>query len=133
MSIKKTSYIVKTTSLYRRIVMINSKNSALYRTIPFTVIRADSFLTRLKGLMFRRTPLEEGLLIVPCNSIHMCFMFFSIDVLFLTQNNEIIKVVENLKPWRFVPPVKGAHAVLELPVGAIRSSSIKVGEFINLQ
>ncbi|MDP4552834.1 DUF192 domain-containing protein [Alkalihalobacillus macyae] len=112
--------------------MLTTKKRTLYRTLPFTIIRADSFLTRLKGLMFRRTPLEEGLLIVPCNSIHMCFMNFSIDVVFLTQDHEIIKVVENLKPWRFVPPVKGAHAVLELPVGAIGSSSIRVGEFINL-
>ncbi|TKD72137.1 DUF192 domain-containing protein [Pseudalkalibacillus hwajinpoensis] len=113
--------------------MLREEENTLYRTVPYTILRADTFLTRFKGLMFRRIPLkDEGLLIVPCNSIHMCFMFFSIDVVFLTKNHEIIKVVENLKPWHFVSPIKGAHAVLELPAGSIKDSSIKVGEFIKV-
>ena len=113
--------------------MMNKLNSTLYRTIPYTVQRADTFLTRLRGLMFRRTPLQqEGLLIAPCNSIHMCFMTFSIDVVFLDNDHKIVKLVNDLKPWRFLFPVKGARAVLELPYGSINQLSLEVGQFLKL-
>jgi uncharacterized protein len=113
--------------------MITKNESILYRTLPVTVIKANTFVKRLKGLMFRTRPLhEEGLLITPCNSIHMCFMFFSIDVVFLSKQNEVIKVVHNLKPWRFVLPVKGAYSTLELTAGAIERYEIKEGDFLNL-
>ncbi len=113
--------------------MIPTNESILYRTIPITIIKADTFGKRLKGLMFRTRPLhKEGLLIKPCNAIHMCFMFFSIDVVFLSEQNEVVKVVPNLKPWRFVLPVKGADATLELPAGAIVRYEIKEGDYLNL-
>ena len=97
----------------------------------YTITKADTFSSRLKGLMFRRKPLiEEGLWIIPCNSIHMCFMNFSIDVLFINKNREIVKLVENLQPWRFIKPVKNAHSVLELPAGTIKQKNLMVGATI---
>ncbi|WP_226658802.1 DUF192 domain-containing protein [Pseudalkalibacillus hwajinpoensis] len=113
--------------------MITKNKSTLYRTLPIAIVKADTFLERLKGLMFRKRPLhEEALLITPCNSIHMCFMFFSIDVVFLSKQNEVIKVVHNLKPWRFVLPVKGAYSTLELPAGAIERYGVKEEDFLTL-
>ena len=46
---------------------------------------ADSYWRRLRGLIGSK-PLEpgEGLLIVPCNSVHSHFMGFPIDVLYAT-------------------------------------------------
>ncbi|MFK3959828.1 DUF192 domain-containing protein [Pseudalkalibacillus hwajinpoensis] len=113
--------------------MLERNKDALYRTLPLTVLKADTFMKRLKGLMFRKTPLQhEALLITPCNSIHMCFMFFSIDVVFLNEENKVVKVVQSLKPWDFIAPVKGAKTTLELPEGSIKEHSIKSGEFLNL-
>jgi uncharacterized membrane protein (UPF0127 family) len=103
------------------------------KTIPIPIIPADSFFKRLKGLMFQKEPLhEEGLWIKPCNSIHMCFMNFSIDAVFLDKNGQIIKTVEGLKPWRLVKPVKYAYSVLELPLGTIAEYELKTGELIIL-
>ncbi|MCA1032214.1 DUF192 domain-containing protein [Bacillus timonensis] len=103
------------------------------QTISYRISRADTFGKRLRGLMFRKKPLhEEGLWILPCNSIHMCFMQFSIDVVFLDQNKRIVKLVENLKPWRMIPPVRNAQSVIELPIGAIQKYSFQVGESIKL-
>ena len=100
--------------------MKKTHQHTLYRTIPYSIKKADTFIPRLKGLMFRKEPLkEEGLWIVPCNSIHMCFMNFPIDAVFLDQHQRIIKLVRNLKPWQIVTPVKHAHSVLELPSGSI--------------
>jgi uncharacterized protein len=103
----------------------------LYRTIPYTIQIADTFSTRLKGLMFRKNPLnKQGLWIVPCNSIHMCFMHFPIDAVFLDHQNKILKLVKSLKPWQIVPSVKQAHSVLELPSGSIDVLQLKEQQII---
>ncbi|MDQ6600277.1 DUF192 domain-containing protein [Bacillus salipaludis] len=105
----------------------------LIKTIPFSIKLADSFFTRLKGLMFKKEQLvEEGLWIIPCNSIHMCFMHFEIDAVFLSNKGEIVKVVERLKPWRFVKPIKDAYSVIELPAGSISQLGLKQGDILSL-
>ena len=92
---------------------------------------ADSFWKRFNGLLFYKKPIiEEGLLITPCNSIHMFFMRFPIDVVFLDQSNNVVKVVPNIKPWRMVPPVRTAHSALELPIGTIDENIIRCGDKI---
>ncbi|WP_249869050.1 DUF192 domain-containing protein [Oceanobacillus saliphilus] len=94
---------------------------------------ANTYWTRFKGLLFHKHPIvEEGLLITPCNSVHMFFMRFPIDVVFLDQSNTIVKVVEELKPWKLVAPVHGAMKALELPVGTISNSKMFVGDTINI-
>ena len=61
---------------------------------------ADTFLTRFAGLMFRKPlPPATGLFLAPCNSVHMCFMRFAIDVVYLDKDYKIVKVVKKLKPW----------------------------------
>lgn len=80
--------------------------------------RADTFSTRLFGLIPRSgLGEEEGLWLEPCAMIHMCFMRFPIDAVFLGEGGRVLRVLENLKPWRFSPWVPGARGVLELPAG----------------
>ncbi|WP_270181365.1 DUF192 domain-containing protein [Alkalihalobacillus sp. CinArs1] len=103
----------------------------IYRTLPHSITFADSFTTRFRGLMFRKRPLNlEGLLITPCNAIHMCFMTFSIDAVFLNSENKVIKLIPNLTPWRFTMPVKEARSVLELPAGTISEYKLKVNDHL---
>lgn len=105
----------------------------LVRTIPYSIKLADSFFARLKGLMFRKDQLvDEGLWIFPCNSIHMCFMNFAIDAVFLNKDGYIVKLVGDLKPWRIVKPVKNAYSVIELPAGTITKLGLKNGEKITI-
>jgi uncharacterized protein len=103
-------------------------------SLPFKIKKADSFTSRLKGLMFRRKPLDqEGLWIIPCNSIHMCFMHFPIDAVFLDKQEMIVYLVDNLQPWKIVAPVKGAHSVVELPSGTIEQFDLKRGHYFNFR
>ncbi|MEO2073796.1 MAG: DUF192 domain-containing protein [Bacillus sp. (in: firmicutes)] len=103
------------------------------RTIPYSISLADSFFKRLKGLMFRKEELvDEGLWIIPCNSIHMCFMKFEIDAVFLSKEGRIVKIVERLKPWKFVKPIQNAYSVVELPSGEASNLGLKPGEKIIL-
>lgn len=93
---------------------------------------ARGFLGRLRGLMFRRELAEgEGLLLEKTSSIHMCFMRFPIDVVFLDRDNKVVKVVGGLKPWTLFCGVKGASSVLELRAGA--GGQVSFGDFLDFR
>ncbi len=97
------------------------------------VMLADSFLTRLAGLMFRRKlPPATGLLLVPCNSVHMCFMRFAIDVVFIDKEYTIIKVVKNVKPWIGVSMCGQAWATLEMQAGEAERCGCEAGKKLTL-
>jgi uncharacterized protein len=88
---------------------------------------ADNPLTRLRGLLGRRS-LEpgEGLLLRPAGSIHMFFMRFAIDALFLSRDGEVLKVAADVRPWR-TAAARGAKAVIELPAGEAERRGIRTG------
>ncbi len=76
-------------------------------------------LARLRGQLFRPEPIV--LLIAPCSAVHTCFMRFPIDVVFLDAELDVLRVVRDVPPWRFVR-CRGAKAVLELPSASGGSS-----------
>ena len=84
---------------------------------PLTIRRADGFFSRLAGLLFS-PPLQpgQGLLLVPCASVHTAFMRTPIDVIFLDRAGHIRKIVPHLKPWRATACLT-AHQALELASG----------------
>ena len=75
---------------------------------------------------------EEGLWIVPCPMIHTFFMRFAIDVLFLDRRLNVVRVLENLKPWRLSPWVFRATSVLELAGGRLQGS-VRVGDQLEIR
>lgn len=87
---------------------------------------ADSFIKRFLGFMFRKEPHHEAILIKPCNSIHTFFMKFSIDVLFINENMEVIKKIEGLKPGKVIMPQKKSTMVIEGREGLFKN--IKEGK-----
>ena len=85
------------------------------------VEQANTFFSRLRGLMFRRKMAPQtALLLDPCPQIHTCFMRFNIDVIFLDKDNRVIAVLENLKPWRMSKFYTRARRTLELPGGTLQ-------------
>lgn len=95
------------------------------------VVIADNYFSRLRGLMFRKEMgMDEGLLLKNCGSIHCCFMFFPIDVIYLNNRMEVLKV-ETVRPWRVGSLVIGAKHVLEVAQGA--ASSLQQGDVIKFK
>ena len=93
------------------------------------ILIADSFFSRFAGLMFRKKlPAATGLFLAPCNSVHMCFMRFAIDVVYLDKDYEIIKVVKNIKPWFGLSMCPKAWAVLEMTAGEAERCGLEVGK-----
>ena len=90
---------------------------------------ADNFLKRLRGLMFRRELKEKcGLLLAPCNSVHMLFMRFAIDVVYIDENFCIKKIVRELPAWLGISICFGAWGALELPSGEAARLKLAVGQ-----
>jgi len=95
-----------------------------------------TFVGRGLGLMFRRR-LEpgRGMWINPCEggSIHMLFMRFAIDAVFLDRQERVKKVVANLPAWSGVVwLVWGAQSVLELPAGSTAEIDLRQGDQVLL-
>ncbi len=97
---------------------------------PFLkVMIADNFLLRLRGLMGRKMlPDRSGLLLTPCDSVHMCFMRFAIDVVYLDKNLTVLKIVRKLRPWTGLSMRRGAWAVLELNAGEAERMGLEIGD-----
>ncbi|MFT5644589.1 MAG: uncharacterized membrane protein (UPF0127 family) [Janthinobacterium sp.] len=62
---------------------------------------AHHFLHRAIGLLGQRVLDDrQGLLIIPCNSIHTLFMRMAIDVVFIDRCGQISRIIEHMPPWR---------------------------------
>ena len=105
-----------------------------------TVLAADietaaGLWGKFMGLMGRETLAAGHALWLPeSNGIHMMFMRFPIDVVFVGKleadgSRRVVSIHGALPIWRgLVPLVRGAHGVLELPVGTIDATSTEVGD-----
>lgn len=78
----------------------------------------------------RSLPEGQSLLIDPCTSVHMFFMRFPLDVVYLDKENKVVKVAAGLKPWRIDMGEKGAKRVLEMSSGAASAAGIGVGDML---
>ena len=94
---------------------------------------ATSFAKRGRGLMLRDDfPDGHALIIDPCSSIHMFFMRFPIDVLYMDASHTVVRAQQGIKPWRMGPlRTPGAKYVIELPEGTIESTQTTVGDRIS--
>ena len=77
----------------------------------------NNFFTRLFGLMGQTLSRGDGMLLTPCTRVHSCFMRSCIDVIYLDENNSVIAIDLNMKPFSMGSYVKGCHSVLELYAG----------------
>ena len=107
---------------------------------------AGSLWAKFVGLMGRSSlAAGAGLWLPDSNGIHMMFMRFPIDAVFVGRNpagtpdgpvagsvvRTVVSVHRALPAWRgLVPFIRGAHGVLELPVGTIDASGTQVGDEI---
>jgi len=94
---------------------------------------ARSPVARMRGLIGRRNlPRGFGMFIGQCASIHTFFMKFPIDVLFLSADLRVRKVVRHLPPWRLAG-AWGATHVVELAAGMLDSLHVAAGDTVRLE
>ncbi len=95
---------------------------------------AESLAAQSRGLLGRESVgAGDGMLFVngrfaPFMWMHMFFMKFAIDIVFLGRGDRVIKIDRELKPWRVSSIVSGAPKAIELATGAAKLSGIEVGD-----
>jgi uncharacterized membrane protein (UPF0127 family) len=88
---------------------------------PLKVVYCDSFLCRLRGLMFRKElSMEQGLILAYGSdsrmdaSIHMMFVNFDLAVIWINSDGEVVDKIL-AKQWKLAYlPQKPARYVLEI-------------------
>lgn len=93
---------------------------------------AETTLARFLGLQGRHDlPPRGGLVLIPNSSIHMLFMRFRIDAIFVGCDQRVKRVARSLRPWTIGPVVPGALYCVELPDGA--AGKTQQGDEIDLR
>ena len=63
-------------------------------------------------------------------SLHMLFVFYPIDALFLDKNKIVADKKENFKPFTFYKSRKKAMYAIELPNGILKRTKTGIGDKI---
>jgi len=117
-----------------------ARNLTRQTVLATDVESGDGLWAKFMGLMGRRSLAQGAALWLPgSNGIHMMFMRFPIDAVFVGKPDTsgirvVLSVHEALPVWRgLVPLVRGGDGVLELPTGVIAATGTAVGDRIALE
>ena len=107
-------------------VSVSLNDSILWKTANL----AQYPWERMKGLLGRKSISNDELLILPkTNSIHMFFMKFPIDVVFLDRTKQVKKVVHALRQGHICGCLKAFYA-LEMNTGCANKHQITLGQYL---
>jgi len=117
-------------------IHLENKNQPL--PSPLHARYCDSFLCRLRGLMFRSNlALDEGLLLVEAResrlatAIHMLFVFMDLAVIWINSEQVVVDTVL-ARAWRpAYAPHQPARYILE--IHPQRLNEFKIGDHIEFQ
>jgi uncharacterized membrane protein (UPF0127 family) len=94
---------------------------------------ADRWWPRLRGMIGHPPPAEgEGLLIQPCQGVHMQWMAYPLDIAFLDGEGRVVALYHGLRPWRFSKTHKDAACALEFPSGTLERTGTVVGHRLSI-
>ena len=105
------------------------------RTIAAKVVHCRSLWSKTRGLMFS-TPLHDTALVFHFSrperwSIHMLFVFFPIDVIYLDGKRRVVDMVEGFRPFSLnYTPKKEASYLVEMEGGMIGKKKISIGDYV---
>lgn len=88
----------------------------------YEVVKMDTFIKRLKGLMFKKDPIEKIYFFPKCSSIHTYFMKQNIDICILDRNYKVLYKKSDLKPRRVL--IKKGYHTLEMPLNTVKNINI---------
>ena len=96
-------------------------NAKTGKVIASDLEMKDTYLGRLVGLLGKKGLKEgQGIILKPCSQIHTCFMRFAIDVVFISKDFKVLKIINNMGSWHFSPIVLKSLYTLEVAAGEIQ-------------
>lgn len=113
---------------------VRVENERTGRALGVRVRVADGAWTRMRGMLGRPEPAAgEGLLLRPCNGVHMLGMRYALDVVFVARDGSVVRACQALAPGRIVPWVRHAHEAFELPIGTIAATGTRHGDHLHIE
>ncbi|MBW2980931.1 DUF192 domain-containing protein [Candidatus Woesearchaeota archaeon] len=105
------------------------RNSTRKTTISKNLKFCNNIFSKAIGLMFSKK--KDRALVFTYKkeireSLHMLFVFYPIDVLFLNRDKKIVEIKQNFRPFTFYMPKNKAQYIVELPAGSVKGSKTKV-------
>jgi uncharacterized membrane protein (UPF0127 family) len=94
---------------------------------------ADTVISRMVGLLdCHGLNAGDGLIITRCQQIHMFFMKFAIDAVFIDASSRVVGLVQEIRPWQVSPIFWKANRVIELPTGTILATETSVNDLLQI-
>jgi len=98
----------------------------------------DSFLSRLRGLMFTRKLKDDSALVLVSeneslvsSAIHTMFVFYTLDVIWLDKDFNVVDKRSNIRPFTLsIIPKKPAKYIIELK--ANKSNNIELNDKLSI-
>ena len=129
-------------------ILINKRNKKNKNLKSMTLIKsneeiakiriANTFFSRLMGLMFKKNAKDPLLFEIPerlnkkeRSSIHSFFIRFEIVIVFIDKCNMVYEIAE-LKPWNFYIPKKPAKYIVEFDKREF-NDCLKIGDEIEIK
>lgn len=113
-----------------KMIVNTTKNAVLSK--EFSV--CNSIFSKARGLMFSgpkdlvfKFSREQ---IIP---LHMMFVFFQIDVIYLDSRMKVVEIKSNFKPFSYYRPRMPARIVIETKAGVIRKTKTEVGDQMEIK
>lgn len=110
-------------------VIVNDTGAVLFDrvTVPSTL------LARARGLIgLDQLSEDDAWWFKNCGAVHMFGMHFPIDVVFLSEDGFVLRIIENLKPFGIAGSWTARNTV-EARAGASKSKGIHVGQRLSLR
>jgi uncharacterized membrane protein (UPF0127 family) len=105
------------------------KNKTKQTVIAKNTIICKSIISQTIGLMFSEAkPLVFILKKEKIIPLHMFFVFYPIDVLFLNKKNIVVEIKENFRPFTFYTPKNRSMYIIELPKNTAKKSKTGIGD-----
>jgi len=97
------------------------------RILLTKVYKTTTLFDRLRGMLGRSEPRpEQAMVITPCNSVHMLFMRYALDIIFLDAKGTVLSLRTPLLPWKMAADMR-AKQVVELRSGMLETLAITPG------
>lgn len=107
-------------------------NETKKRMIVYRLEYARTYWERMKGLLGKKEYPNAALFIEPCFQVHTWFMRFTMDVLFVNEQNEVIAKAERLTPWSISKKYDRAKAVIEAEAGTFSDEVVRIGDMLRV-
>ena len=120
----------------KRIMLVNKTRK---KVLAQQIKLCRSVLSKAKGLMFTRESfVRENALVFEfgkamTQSLHMFFVFYTIDILFLDDKKKVVEIKQDFRPFTIYTSKRKARYVVELPRSTVKGTRTGLGDVIKWQ